>query len=47
MKAPNRTFINFKKQIPKFTEEQFSRATLNSNVHESESIFRKIINMAA
>ena len=49
--APQKTFVNFKKanwdDFTAQTEEKFASAPLTTNVHESEKIFRRIINKAA
>ena len=51
IKSTNRTYINFSKanwpQFTKYTEEKFSTAHINSNVHNSEKFFRKVLNKAA
>ena len=49
--APNKTFVNFKKadwaSFKAQTENAFSNATTNNNVHAREKIFRNIINKAS
>ena len=49
--SENKTYINFNKAdwtgFYNFTEDFFSKATLNNNVHVSEKLFRNTLNKAA
>ena len=51
IKAPKRTFVNFAKadwtKFTEYTEEEFEKSNLTSNVLKSEKIFRNIMNKAA